>query len=287
MSDLRASASVRSLIETAKSDGPDSGSRARVWSSVCRCVTPTVAPAGAKSALSGAGGGKSVSLGALFGGAVTVGLATAVLIVQPLRSQGLPSGGRLAFPSASPRVAIAEQSEDARPMRAEVKIERLPTVSANVPAAQLGSGDGPVSATGAGTAASETGTRAASGESAVRAATSETPLVAATGAVSDTSPTPASHRPVRPASGSSNRIAYDPLAREASLLTQARAALAQADPRTALRAVRAAMAVPGRQLVPEELSVESQALRALGRPRDADALTTELRARYPDSALAR
>jgi hypothetical protein len=42
-----------------------------------------------------------------------------------------------------------------------------------------------------------------------------------------------------------------------------------------------------RQLVPEELAVEAQALRALGRERQARALDDLVRARYPESALAR
>ncbi|HXX65871.1 MAG TPA: hypothetical protein VEK07_01740 [Polyangiaceae bacterium] len=290
MSDPRASSTLRSLIETAKTDGPDPLVRADVWSSLSRSVATSVAPAAAKSALGGAGGGKPVSIGALFGGAVTVGLATAVLVLQPMRSLGQSQGGRLAAHSNAPRVVIAEQPGDTRPTRDEARVTVLSAISttsraaANAPpAAGVGSASETTSAATENTAGATQGARAAG------ATTSETTLPAARagGPGAAIPSTPPSHPPMRPSSASANRAFYDPLAREASLLTQARAALGRGDPQGALNAVRAAMAVPGRQLVPEELSVESQALRALGRPQDADALTTELRARYPESALAR
>lgn len=79
----------------------------------------------------------------------------------------------------------------------------------------------------------------------------------------------------------------DTLAREATLLDQARSALSRGDARTALRAVRAARDVPGGQLLPEELTVEQQALRKLGRVDQADGVEAELKTQYPESALAR
>jgi hypothetical protein len=79
----------------------------------------------------------------------------------------------------------------------------------------------------------------------------------------------------------------DPLAREASLVADARAALARQAPQAALRVIRATRALAPRQLIPEELSVEAQALRALGRTQEAGAIEGVLRSRYPESALAR
>jgi hypothetical protein len=79
----------------------------------------------------------------------------------------------------------------------------------------------------------------------------------------------------------------DSLGREALLLTRARIALARGDAASAVADLRAAEHISGRQLVPEELSLESQALRVLGRDREADAQELELRSRYPESALAR
>jgi hypothetical protein len=79
----------------------------------------------------------------------------------------------------------------------------------------------------------------------------------------------------------------DALAREVALLDQARSALSRGDARAALRAVRAARDLPGGQLLPEELTVQKQALRSLGRIEQADAVEADLRAQYPESALAR
>jgi hypothetical protein len=78
----------------------------------------------------------------------------------------------------------------------------------------------------------------------------------------------------------------DSLAREASLVADARGALSVGDPQSALRSIRAARALPSKQLVPEELAVEEQALRALGRNDEANGINVMLRLQYPESALA-
>ena len=77
------------------------------------------------------------------------------------------------------------------------------------------------------------------------------------------------------------------LAREAALIAEARAALARGDALGALRKARAARSLPMRQLVPEELVVEAQALRSLGRESEAAKVDRALRSQYPESALAR
>ena len=50
---------------------------------------------------------------------------------------------------------------------------------------------------------------------------------------------------------------------------------------------RPARACPDRQLVPEELAVEAQALRGLGLDDEASQVETHLRVRFPDSVLGR
>jgi hypothetical protein len=79
----------------------------------------------------------------------------------------------------------------------------------------------------------------------------------------------------------------DALAREAALVAEARGALVRGDAESALRAVRAARMLPSHQLAPEELAVEAQALRALGRDDDAKEADSTLRRQFPESALAR
>src|SRR5258708_22672925 len=91
------------------------------------------------------------------------------------------------------------------------------------------------------------------------------------------SPSPARHP----------KAAVDPLAREAQLVGEARGALGRGDPQRALQAVRAARSLPSHQLAPEELAVEAQALRALGRTGEAKEVDETLRAQFPESALAR
>jgi hypothetical protein len=90
-----------------------------------------------------------------------------------------------------------------------------------------------------------------------------------------------------PARAPSRDAAEDPLMREASLVAEARSALARADAAGALRAVRLARRLPSHQLEPEELALEAQALRALGRATEATAADGALKSRYPDHALAR
>jgi hypothetical protein len=79
----------------------------------------------------------------------------------------------------------------------------------------------------------------------------------------------------------------DGLAREASLVAEARSALASGDPRAALQAIHDARALSSRQMAPEELAVEAQALRALGRHDEANEADSTLKAQFPESALVR
>jgi len=79
----------------------------------------------------------------------------------------------------------------------------------------------------------------------------------------------------------------DSLAREASLVVEAREALGRGDPQSALRAIHAARMLPSHQLGPEELAVEARALRALGKDDQAKDVDSTLRKRFPESALAR
>jgi hypothetical protein len=51
--------------------------------------------------------------------------------------------------------------------------------------------------------------------------------------------------------------------------------------------VRAARRLPSHQLEPEELSIEAQALRALGQSDAARAVDGTLKSQFPDHALAR
>ena len=191
---------------------------------------------------------KMLALGTLLGGAVSVGLAATLLHVG-------------SFPESPPSTRAALV----------------------MPAARGAGTAGPKA-----TALSETTAppTAADGVAAVSETTSvdfSQHSSAATSAAA--APVPAVARPrriVRPPLDES-----EALSREASLIAEARAALGRGDSLIALRKARAARALPTRQLVPEELAVEAQALRALGRDSEASGLDEALRSQYPESALAR
>ena len=72
--------------------------------------------------------------------------------------------------------------------------------------------------------------------------------------------------PARPGvrTGTTTLSEHDRLAREARMVNEARGALHRGEPELALQLVRAARAQRGARLVPEELTVEAQALRATG-----------------------
>jgi hypothetical protein len=110
--------------------------------------------------------------------------------------------------------------------------------------------------------------------SAPASAPASTSTVTGMRAMGSTAPRAAAHPPV------------DALAREASLVASARSSLAGGDPRAALQAIHDTRALSSRQLEPEALMVEAQALRALGRQDEATEADSTLKMQFPESALA-
>jgi hypothetical protein len=98
---------------------------------------------------------------------------------------------------------------------------------------------------------------------------------------------PARRSPTRSHASLAGAPAGDTLTREATLVSEARGALVRGQPETALGALRATELLPSRAMEPEELSLEARALRALGREPEAEFVEGQLRARFPDNALAR
>jgi hypothetical protein len=134
------------------------------------------------------------------------------------------------------------------------------------------------SASSSGSAASRLATSAAS------TAGRSSALRATSGAKQPASVNPVhAARPSAPSPLEADRL----LTQEAALVSEARDALMRGDPPAALRAVKAARALPSHRLAPEELSVESQALRALGREDDARETDSALKKQFPESGLAR
>jgi hypothetical protein len=187
--------------------------------------------------------------GTLLGATVTVGLAATILYV----TSTAPTAKASATRSQETRDAVALHPLD----RGDAEV-RAGAGAGAAPGTGTGTGAGTGTGTGTGTGA---GTGAGTGEKDAKA------------------PGPLHAGKARPPE--------DALAHEAALVDQARTALARGDARGALRAIRATGALRERQLLPEELTVEKQALRRLGRVDQADAVEADLKAEYPESALAR
>ena len=259
------SPATRALLNAAKADGPSAAARAKVWSGVSGAVGGAVAAGGAATAAGAAGalgavGGsaaKMLAIGTLLGGTVTVGLATMLLRIgsTPMPVPAASQAAVVAAAFASPGATCVPQSPLLAP----------PAGAPTAGAAQI--------AAAAPTPSPGSGAHSGHGPHATGAPRSESrPTI---------TPAAANAR----AAGSS--APEDPLAKEARLVTEARARLSAGDAQAALRLVRAARSMHNPQLVPEELVVEAQALRALGQVDDARGVDATLRAQYPDSALAR
>ena len=72
---------------------------------------------------------------------------------------------------------------------------------------------------------------------------------------------------------------------KARMVSEARGALHRGEPDVALRIVRAARATAGARMVPEELTVEAQALRASGDEEGAKRVEATIASSYPDPSL--
>ncbi|MGA3121328.1 MAG: hypothetical protein ABSF69_11225 [Polyangiaceae bacterium] len=260
MNELTASA-YRSLVEAARADGPSAAARTHVWSAVSEALAATTAGGGGGgnggSGAGGVGGGGAgasapwLFLGAGIGGAVGVGFAVTLLCLRPSATEHHARDTARAHPETCAETALSGCASADHDRLVEPPIASAPTGEVTRPGRSLRGTSDPA-----------------------RAA----PPVQTPGTGAKPLDRRTIMKPERPG---------DALEREALLLTRARAAVTRGDGATAMAEVQAAMSVPGRQLIPEELSIESKALRLLGRTRDADHLDSELRSGFPESALAR
>jgi hypothetical protein len=260
MSQPDLSRATRALLRAAREEAPGADTRAKVWSTVANTLggaagAGAAGAAGRASAPPGVlvpgatSASKMLALGTLLGGAVTVGLATLLLRIHPAPENGAPSSAAAAL-FAGPGAKIPWTNPE--PL--------LATALAQAP-----------EPSGAPFLASST-----TAPDFVVFWPLRVPLAPAPWA------TPAA--PVR----RSVKVhpAADTLAREASLVARAHAALVGGDAHAALLTVRAARALPSHALRPEELSIEAQALRALGRDAQASEVDSTLKKQFPESALA-
>lgn len=241
-----------SLITAAKSDAPSTAARAKVWASIAGSLSGAALPAAGASSGVGVTAAKSLVTGAMLGGAITVGLAGAALLLRAGPAGAPPTGaespGMPSHSVASGRLEFGAPSSRSEPSHGRDSEHSTPPSSGDITSA-------PQPAPTASQVAPPPHARVSQGRD-VRAATHAAAVL-------------------------------DDLDREALLLASARASLARGDSDAAWRAVRNCQALPNRQLIPEEMALAAQALRGLGRVDEAQTLESVLRARYPESALAR
>ncbi|HLK40652.1 MAG TPA: hypothetical protein VKU41_28060 [Polyangiaceae bacterium] len=246
------SSATNELVRLAKADAPSAAARAKMWASVSNAVGGLAGAGGAGAAVGTTG---SMNASATIGAAKMLTIGT--LLGGPL-TVGLAAVmlqvGAPTNPTRSPQVAPASV---ARPAARAIPVQEVAPRSAPVEIAA--------------TAAMHAAAPAPAGH--------------ATGAPT-LNPHPLAHPKAKAARGP-DPDRDDALAREAGHVMEAHAALRRGDPAAALRAIASARALAPPQLVPEELAVEGQALRALGRTSEADGNEAQLRLFYPEAALAR
>ncbi len=315
MSGLQLSASTRALLEAARSDAPAAAARAQMWTGVATTVGLAGAAGTSIAAGTTASASKLLAVGALLGSAVTVGVTLALLRVMgphaPIgRGVGFAGG---ATPSRDP-AALALLGGPSAGSLAQPRVALGGLQTAGVysnpgdppadPALRLPLAPGPAQSPGtfgdrrllgtnappdpAGPARDAAGvvSLAVSGDSPPEARNGALPprRGGSPGSPGGHAQTPGAKAGTR----TTPRLAVeDPLMREAALVAEARGSLVRGDALGALRTIRAAGSVSSRALEPEELSIESRALRALGRDAEAAEVDVELRSRYPDHALSR
>jgi hypothetical protein len=242
---------VSSLFEAARLDGPSAGARAKIWGGVASGAG-LAASAIAASVPAAAPSGASVA-GASVAPAAAAG-AGKILATKMLATKMLAIGALLGS-AATVGVAAFVLS---------IAQARLPVDSAGSAAA----------------------VDLASRSGAERAA--EAPVVVhASSEVAERGQARLAAPPTRRPDSPPARSIDDAFARESLLVAEARGALVRDDADGALKAVRAARATGARQLEPEELAIEAQALRHLGAFAEAARVEAQLRARFPEHALSR
>ncbi len=263
---------AKSLLESAKNETPSAAAKAKVWSGVAASfaaggaatgAVASVAPAAAGGGIAAVASAKMLVLGALLGSAVTLGIAatTFYLRVQPL-------------PPLAPAVAMAPMALRAAQDGDPSSLAISPPPQTSAPTSPLASADATVAPVAL-----------VAAPVAVRAVVKPTVATVARGARSARSATGAAKQASTASVPADD--GEDALMREASLVAEARSALRRGDPSAALSAIRAARKLPSHQLVPEEMALEAQALRGLGRGTEANGVGNALRDQYPDHALAR
>ncbi|MEO8796275.1 MAG: hypothetical protein ABI551_00185 [Polyangiaceae bacterium] len=301
------SPNTKALLRAARHDSPSRDKRAAMWTGVTGGLVthtpltlnvqgaappagpvagPVAAPvavpppppsapigiAAAKSGLLAGASMKGAFIGALFGSAISIGVATFML-----RSK-----------SADPPVPV-QTVVVTSPEKGSAPPSTLPANMATNGAAN--SMNLPVEPKAASTAMFEiAATPAVTPNARSTVNSDESSISNASGALaSTTKPSPRSHHDgaasTTPKTTTSNDSLDGLLSKEVGLVAEARRELLLGDAAAALKSVRAARSLEARQLEPEEMSLEARALRALARDVEAAKVENQLRSSYPDTTL--
>jgi trimeric autotransporter adhesin len=301
------SPSTLALLRAAKNDAPSKESRTAIWGGVTSglvthtplhitpqatsaagpstapiagtgaSAAPQVAAAAKGGLLVGASftGMKGAFIGALFGSAISIGVATFMMRAKPAEIPHAPLSTQ----------AAAQVSDSARSNTASSPTSANANANTNAQAIDLGGSNAlPMTAS-----ASKSGSTVNSAGSSVSGSDSKssTSTTSTINAKSMTDETQSLHSKKSTSTPTSTLSPDDLLSREVSLVTEARRDLLVGDAASALKAARAARALEARQLEPEEMSLEARSLRALGRDAEATKVESQLRTMYPDQTLGR
>lgn len=250
MTEPRLSPTTKALLLGARRDGPGASGRAKVWSAVSGAIDGVAG---------GFGGGGPQGATSMASGGAGAGGAKMLLM-------GTLLGGTVTVGLASVLLTLWPAPSPPAPDATRAAFAALAAPASRIAPAVTSGGE------------------------VVSARTTEAPASKASPAPhASAGATSPSRRPSRaaPSRVASPAPSSDLLGQEVAFVDEARSALARGDARDALRAIQAARALPSHRLAPEELSVQAQALHAIGREDEAKDADSVLRSQFPESALAR
>ncbi len=299
------SPSTLALLRAAKNDAPSKESRNAIWGGVTSGlvthtplhITPqanaganagaSIAPQAAAAATAKGGllvtssltGMKGAFIGALFGSALSIGVATFMLRAKPADVPRAPISAQATTTqvgnasnanAGSNSVSASTTQPSTNASTSTTDVQELDALLPNAPAA------------------TKSGSSQNSGALAIAADSLNKSSSAQSGATSSnaksmTDETQSLRSKKSETSTDSTAMDDEMFSREGSLVQEARRDLLAGDAAAALKTVRIARSLEARQMEPEEMNVEAKALRALGRDAEAEKIESQRRKMYPNA----
>jgi hypothetical protein len=299
------SPSTLALLRAAKHDAPSKHSRTAIWGGVTSglithtplhispqsaagqgvssAAPPPVAASAAPAAVATKGiataagltGMKGAFIGALFGSAISIGVATFMLRTKPAPTpqNEIPRG------PLSAQVAQSNPGTNAQPNNAPNNATAS-AAAANAATTNTTEIDALPISTNAGSTVNTAGSTGSSTSTNGNMSHATTSLTAP----SSTDDTTSRATKKKSTSSSDQNLSPDEsLSRETALVAEARRDLQNGDAAAALKAARTARSLDARQFEPEEMKQEAAALRLLGRDTEAAKIESQRRTMYPNT----